>query len=144
MGVTLDQVIDRLADRFDVVDNGCWVWNAWVGVNGYGYLYERGSGKALNRGLLAHRVMYEAVVGPLSPNLEIDHLCRNKACVNPDHLEQVTHAVNSRRWAAHRFVTCDRGHDDWVRRPGGRRFCRTCNNEGQRRRHHQRKGKSWV
>lgn len=70
---------------------GCWEWRAAKSSNGYGLVWFKGKTR------LAHRVVYELLKGELSEELEIDHLCRNKLCVNPDHLEQVTHKVNNFR-----------------------------------------------
>lgn len=71
---------------------GCWVWQR-LGVNGYGRLTLDGVTQP------AHRYTYEALNGPVPEGLELDHLCRNKACVNPFHLEAVPHAENLRRAA---------------------------------------------
>jgi hypothetical protein len=75
---------------------------------------------------------YELVVGPVPDGMELDHLCRNRACVRPDHLEPVTHAENSRR-AAYLITTCSRGHHLPEPGPdGGRRVCRLCANDRNR------------
>lgn len=71
--------------------NGCWEWKAST-ANGYGRFWW-GRGKSS----LAHRYSYETTKGPVPEGLELDHLCRNRACVNPDHLEPVTRLVNQRR-----------------------------------------------
>lgn len=69
----------------------CWIWNGTRLVTGYGQFYaDGGSG-------LAHRSSYEHFIGPIHDGLEIDHLCRNTTCVNPTHLEAVTHKVNVQR-----------------------------------------------
>lgn len=71
-----------------VVDsNGCWVWQGGRDVKGYGKL----------EGRRAHRVYYERYVGPIPAGLQIDHLCRNTGCCNPNHLDAVTSAENVRR-----------------------------------------------
>lgn len=71
-------------------ETGCWVWQRSTS-RGYGYVTRGG------RCVPAHRWYYEHLVGPIPEGLELDHLCRNPPCVNPDHLEPVTHAENMRR-----------------------------------------------
>ena len=69
----------------------CWVWTGTRQRNGYGSFGVKG------RTLRAHRWSYEFYVGPIPAGLQIDHLCRVRNCVNPEHLEPVTHAENMRR-----------------------------------------------
>ena len=80
----------------------CWNWTAGTSAKGYGCFRLGGhDGKRTS----AHRVAYELLVGPIPDGLELDHLCRNRRCVNPDHLEPVTGDENKRRspaMAAHR------------------------------------------
>lgn len=76
---------------YRVDTSGCWVWQHAPSDTGYGT--KRVNGKTM----LAHRWMYERQVGPIPVGLELDHLCRNRACVNPEHLEPVTHRINSLR-----------------------------------------------
>lgn len=73
----------------------CWEWTGWLSDKGYGTFWDDGQVKA-------HRTSYELHVGPIPEGLEIDHLCRNRSCVNPEHLEPVTHAENCRRAAERR------------------------------------------
>lgn len=67
----------------------CWPWQGGSVRDGYGqfHLHAR-------RKVQAHRYAYEQLIGPIPEGLTLDHLCRNRLCVNPKHLEPVTHAVN--------------------------------------------------
>ena len=89
---------------------GCWLWTA--SQNGYGY----GKFKAPHAFVASHRYAYELLVGPIPDGLQIDHLCRNRACVNPAHLEPVTQRVNLMRGNTlasinARKTHCIRGHE---------------------------------
>lgn len=81
-----------------LVGDDCWGWTGALKDNGYG---EFGSGRKTARGspevVYAHRYAYESLVGPVPEGLELDHLCRNRACVRPDHMEPVKHKENCRR-----------------------------------------------
>ena len=72
----------------------CWLWTGGRSTGGYGYYYAPTHDRRL-----AHRVAYESLVGPIPAGLQIDHLCRNRACVNPEHLEPVTQQENLLRGA---------------------------------------------
>lgn len=78
---------------------GCWIWKGFVLANGYGQMPSRNNEYGER---LAHRASYRFHVGPIPDDLEIDHLCRVKCCVNPAHLEPVTHGENLRRGHASR------------------------------------------
>lgn len=106
----------------------CWEWTGATNPNGYGSV-----GVGNRKTALAHRASYVAVIGKIAAGLTLDHICRNKLCVNTDHLEIVTRAENSRRRHAAQ-THCKEGHAlsgenlRVVERPGGytRRVCITC------------------
>lgn len=77
--------------RVRVTSSGCWEWPGNQR-GGYGRIETKVAGK--RRRPAAHRVFYEEFVGPIPDGLSIDHLCRNRACVNPDHLEPVSMREN--------------------------------------------------
>lgn len=122
----------------------CWVWKAYKDEKGYGIFHLEGAKKA-------HRIAYEFIKGPIRRGFEIDHLCENKSCVNPDHLEQVTTRVNTHRaknTIAHKNASkthCPKGHayiseNLIISNNGynGARRCRTCKNEQERLRYHKK------
>ena len=95
--LSLADVRNRML-ALDPGEGGCWNWAMSKFRNGYGAAAFDGKQH------LAHRLSYTVFVGPIPEGLEIDHLCRNWACVNPAHLEAVTHEVNNRR---RQFVSTD-------------------------------------
>jgi len=123
-----------LPQRFDTKwtpepNTGCWLWIAGVNPLGYGQFWWSG------RTVTAHRFAYEREVGPIPDGLELDHLCRTRCCVNPAHLEPVTHRENTLRGDTitgrqARQTHCKRGHPlsgpNLYAKPNGRRQCRTC------------------
>lgn len=126
---------ERLSVKYRVTSTGCWEWTA-AKRNGYGTIHTGSVKDGTKRMSMAHRVMYEQTTGVEIPDgLEIDHLCMNKVCVNPDHLEAVTPRVNKLRADGFaglnaRKTLCVRGHlfDEENTRIEyrGRRRCRTC------------------
>jgi hypothetical protein len=122
-------LLTRWSSRIEKTD-GCWIWLGWKDAKQYGRIQHQ------NRKLLAHRVGYELLVGPIPTGLTIDHLCRNTSCVNPAHLEPVSIAENLRRGAA--VIThCPAGHEYNAKNTyvghKNKRQCRACNRERMRR-----------
>lgn len=123
--------------------SGCWEWTACVHPNGYGKF-------AIKReAFWAHRVSYTTLIGPIPDGRELDHMCRNRSCVNPDHLRAVTQQVNqacgySPITINKRKVLCSRGHDDWIVVKDGTRVCTICRRENRRKRDARKRLEGWV
>ena len=124
-------LIERLETYYEPEPNsGCWIWLGHRDRKGYG-AYKQST---------AHRVAYRAYVGPVDPALTIDHLCKNKSCVNPQHLEQTTNHENQRRSDRATQTLCQRGHP--LERVPGQRVCRVCWNASRRlSKRHQRRAR---
>lgn len=130
---------DTHIPSFVALPGGCWLWTR--SVDDCGYATVRVGGKTRK----AHRLFYEEFNGPVPNGLEIDHLCRVRACVNPAHMQAVTHEVNTKRLVKVARAFCKNGHaltpDNISRRPGywindtaGWR-CRLCLRAAQARYH---------
>lgn len=111
-----------------IPETGCWAWMGSVVKGGYGKVCN------LGRVLMAHRVSYTLIRGPIPEGLTLDHLCRTPSCVNPDHLEAVTIRVNTMRSNAISRINADkthciRGHEftpENTHLGSGARYCRRC------------------
>ena len=125
---------NRLMAKIIKEESGCWRWSGKKDANGYGRIWFEG------KETLTHIVSYRLLVGEIPEGLELDHLCRNTSCVNPEHLEAVTHRQNMERGIninilSHRLGVCRRGHslqDAFRDKRGNVAYCRTCRNEKRR------------
>jgi hypothetical protein len=117
--------------------NGCWEWAGAIDSNGYGEFYRNKNLREFSS-RKAHRAVYELFNGKIPKNMTLDHLCRNRKCVNPDHLEVVTIGENVLRGEGltainKRKTHCIRGHEfdskNTEIRPNGGRRCLTCRRE---------------
>ena len=127
---------ERIIGRIDASSSECWLWTGELR-KGYGCV------KVNGRRWSVHRLLFEALIGPIPQGLELDHLCRNRTCCNPAHLEPVTHAENirrgdqaregDRRRIARIRSYCKNGHEvspenTYLRPPNGHYRCRRCAN----------------
>jgi hypothetical protein len=126
----MDKPWVRFWRKVEVIPNGCWLWTAGKFPNGYGCF---SLGVIPRRNVGAHRFAYEHFVGPIPEDKELDHLCRVRHCVNPQHLEPVTRSENLLRspliGQANRKTHCKRGHplegaNLYIK--GDFRSCRAC------------------
>lgn len=127
--------------------DSCWLWKGAINNKGYGYLsLKQIDGRWVKT--LAHRFAFKLEHGAIPPGKELDHLCRNPACVRPDHLEAVSHkenilrgltgSINRARQLA--LTHCRNGHEftaenTYIWPARGTRQCRTCQRHRQRRKH---------
>lgn len=126
---SLNNTMETVFSRIEVT-GFCWNWTGNTASGGYGRVWMG------NQVYSAHRLMYEYLVGPIPAGLQIDHLCRNVICVNPDHLEPVTAKVNlSRNFSPPAMNAqkhyCSNGHEftesNVYHRPDGTgKHCRQC------------------
>lgn len=130
MPLRYKMVIDRFFEKVKITSH-CWIWNASKNEDGYGLF--RFNGKVRR----AHQFSYKLYKGKLKDGCEIDHICKNRSCVNPYHMEGVTHKENTLRGNTvggvyARRTHCKSGHpftgeNVYSRGPGLGRGCRACN-----------------
>lgn len=127
----MDQQDERFWSKVEKTTDGCWLWQGGMYSNGYGQFALGGTPR---RTALAHRMAYEQCVGPIPQGKDLDHLCRVRHCVNPEHLEPVTRSENLLRspimGQGNRLEThCKQGHErstENVYIVKGTRQCRVC------------------
>ena len=124
----------------------CWLWMGSHNTGGYGNLVIGSRTDGTRKVVLAHRFAYETLIGVIAPELEPDHLCHNHSCVNPDHLELVTHHTNVLRGSAgvpNKIKThCPKGHPYDKNNTSiyhGHRSCKACHRERDARRRAKKK-----
>lgn len=121
--------------NISMINTQCWLYAGAKDSKGYGHFWSN------NTYYKAYRVMYEAYKGQIPKELELDHLCRVPDCINPEHLEAVTHAENVRRGSSIVAINakkthCNNGHEFNEANTHyykGFRRCRACNNEARKR-----------
>lgn len=141
-GKTTKPLQKRIKDNTITDQNGCWVWQKRIQWNGYAQICVGSRTDNSRKNVNAHRASYEAFVGPLKQGFHIDHLCRNRACVNPEHLEQVTPKENVHRSDAvyKRLMSktrCIWGHaftdkNTYIWPKSGHRTCKQCSRQRHR------------
>lgn len=125
-----EKMLAQMLRGFTAIPNGCWQWHASFNDAGYGKIQVWDNGK--NRVFRAHRVAYEHFKGAIPDGLCLDHLCHNRGCVNPEHLEPVTSSENTKRAMRAGFMRrkfCKRGHamtDENIYVSGKIRSCKPC------------------
>ncbi len=132
----MKSLLDRFNEKWESVpESGCWIWIAACDSSGYGAIGVNYSMKG------AHRVSYELFIRAIPDGMQLDHVCRVRCCVNPNHLESVTQLENVRRGNSGKFYAdkthCPQGHpysgDNLCIEKGGGRRCKICKKETDRK-----------
>ena len=136
----IDQLLPhRFTNKVFYPGNGCWEWKSTKDENGYGRF------KIDSKTIHAHKYSYESFFGLMSISMESDHLCLNKSCVNPDHIEAVTHAENTKRAFPQKAI-CINGHiidySNTIQRSKGNSICKLCLHKSQAAYDKRRRAKS--
>ena len=123
----------RFFEKVDLAGD-CWLWTGGLTSRGYGQFWHEGTND------VAHRWLWCHLVGPVADGLQLDHLCRNRRCVNPDHLEPVTCQENVLRGVGSSASNARKTHCKWghplaganlAMNPNGSRTCRRCHSVRQ-------------
>ena len=125
------KLLQRFFNKIETADHNddeCWYWMSSINKKGYGNFWINGTSK------IAHRISYELFRGKIPQNLQVDHLCRNRRCVNPQHLELVTLQENVKRGNSGINMSsrthCPKGHEynkeNTFTNLNGSRVCKTC------------------
>lgn len=137
--------VDRVMAKVQMVsESGCWIFMGSLNGHGYGQLRVGSLRDGSRRMTSTHRVVYEHHHGRMPEGMELDHLCRIRCCVRPDHLELVTRQENQRRGMSvaginARKVACPRCGSAFTVQASGRRYCRPCQ-DAWHREHPKRRG----
>lgn len=140
-------LLERFLGHVQFNENGHWIWTGRPNNKGYGRI---GRGGKYGGMQFAHRAAYELFLGRIPEGLEIDHVCRVTMCVNPDHLEAVTHRENLRRGDTFTRkqlakTHCPQGHpydeENTYISVRGLRYCRTCVRVANRKSYRKRKAR---
>lgn len=138
---TFEELPARIRKNVHKQEDGCWIWTGSIDIGGYGRVFVRAlpnqGGHVEEK---AHRYMYKRLVGAVPVGLELDHVCRVRACCNPAHMEPVTRSVNLGRGRhIHRDKThCVYGHplsgdNLYIQPSNGSRSCKICRRSNQQR-----------
>lgn len=118
--------LERFSAKVDFTDT-CWLWTGRIAINGYSQW------NIDKKTWSGHKWIYEQIHGPVAAGMHLDHLCRTRSCVNPDHLEPVTPRENHHRSPITNYAkdACPKGHpyslnNTYIRPSTGSRMCRTC------------------
>lgn len=127
MGIKRQNIYERFSKFYTVNPNGCWNWNGNKDKDGYGFFWVAEKKQSVR----AHRWAYEYYISKIEEGMTIDHLCRVKNCVRPEHLEVVTNQENTRRRDADK-THCLHGHvyneENVSTNNQGSRYCKICRN----------------
>ena len=132
--ISIEKIVSRFLNKPIRIERTneweCWLWQVHLNTEGYGSIYKHG------QRVKVHRFSYELFIGPIPAGLVLDHLCRRRNCVNPDHLEPVTNTENILRGASkigeylNGRTHCDHGHaltpDNVYTGRRNWQLCKTC------------------